>query len=152
MPEDEGKENPQESRSKHTSLFYSTVDVERLREISVELYDPSHLGVEQIDNAVQFRRAANVFVQSDDFGTSHILRYHTPSQYWQRSSCSVCSELILHCFRRSGGMLSLQGALQRPNCQSPSNGTASNSSIVGRLSMLSSGDCATMLCLEYFSE
>ena len=70
-------------------------------------------------------------------------------QQWQRTSCIGSSKVVLQCLIKSGGIPSLPGALPSMALLSSStNGSESNSSMVGRHSMTSRAAGDTVSSLE----
>ena len=60
MLQQHGKEDPEESWRKDTTLFDPTADVEGLRAAAVELYGPLNVAVEGLNQALQLGWAANL--------------------------------------------------------------------------------------------
>ena len=74
-------------------------------------------------------------------------------QHWQRTSCSGSSKVVLQCFIKSGGIQSLTGALPDAKLSmallsSSTDGSESNSSMVGRHSITSRAAGDTVFSLE----
>ena len=74
-------------------------------------------------------------------------------RHWQRTSCSGSSKVVLQCLIKSGGIPSLPGALPEAKLSlallsSSTNGSESNSSMMGRQSMTSRAAGDTVFSLE----
>ena len=74
-------------------------------------------------------------------------------QHWQRTSCSGSSKVVLQCLINSGGIPSLPGALPEAKLsmallRSSTDGSESNSSMVGKHSMTSRAAGDTVFSLE----
>ena len=74
-------------------------------------------------------------------------------QHWQMTSCSGSSKVVLECLVNSGGFPSLPKALPDANLSmallsSSTDGSESNSSVVGRHSMTSRAAGDTLFSLE----
>ena len=54
------KEDPEKCGSEVASLFDSTKDAEGLRSAAIELHSSFHVGVEGLDHALEFWRAADL--------------------------------------------------------------------------------------------